>query len=88
MNIDIKKEVGKIKELTQIKEFLSKAYAEALRIDEKKAAQIVSAKFDRHIGILSDKLQKGITEESLELVKNKEEVSIEEYLEKKPAIKG
>ena len=33
MNIDIKKEVGKIKELTQIKEFLSKAYAEALRID-------------------------------------------------------
>ena len=88
MNIDINKEINKLKEFDQIKSILSEAYAEALNIDKKKAAEIVSAKFDRHVGILSDKLQKGITEESLELVKNKEEVSIEEYLEKKPVIKG
>jgi len=88
MNIDINKEINKLKEFDQIKSILSEAYAEALNIDKKKAAEIVSAKFNRHVGILSDKLQKGITEESLELVKNKEEVSIEEYLEKKPVIKG
>ena len=88
MNIDIIKEINKLKEFDQIKSILSSAYAEALKIDEKKAAEIVSAKFNRHVGILSDKLEKGITEEALEIAKNKEEVSIEEYLKNKPEIKG
>ena len=40
MNIDINKEINKLKEFDQIKSILSEAYAEALNIDKKKAAEI------------------------------------------------
>lgn len=88
MNIDFKKEFSNLKEIDFIKEALAKTYADILNIDEEIAHKILSAKFDRHIGVISDKFQKGITEKSVKNAKSNSEVNLEEYLEKKPVIKG
>ena len=88
MNIDLLKEISKIEGFNGLQEQIAKAYAQVLKIDEEKASKLISAKFDKHIGMLSDKLQKGVTEENLKNIKSSQDVNIDEYLNEKPVIKG
>lgn len=88
MNIDLSKEINKIEGFKELQEQLAKAYAKILQIDEEKASKLISAKFNKHVGMLSDNLQKGITEENLKNLKRSQDVDINEYLNEKPVIKG
>lgn len=88
MNIDLSKEISKIEGFKELQEQIAKAYAQILQIDEAKASKLISAKFNKHVGMLSDKLQKGVTEENLKNIKSSQDVDIDEYLNEKPVIKG
>lgn len=88
MNIDLSKEINKIEGFKELQEQIAKAYAQILKIDEENASKLISAKFNKHVGMLSDKLQKGLTEENLKNIKSSQDVNIDEYLNEKPVIKG
>jgi hypothetical protein len=88
MNIDLSKEINKIEGFKELQEQLAKAYAKILQIDEEKASKLISAKFNKHVSMLSDNLEKGITEENLKNLKRSQDVDINEYLNEKPVIKG
>lgn len=88
MNIDFKKELLNLKELDQIKEMMSEVYSQVLEIDKKKALEIVSAKFNRHIDTIHNKFEKGVTEENVKNIKSSKDVDLDEYLKDKPIIKG
>lgn len=85
---NLKEIISNSEDIKKIKEVFAKEYAKALGIDENKASRIISEKFNKHVGILSSKLQKSITEENVKNIKNDKDVSLDEYLEKKPIIKG
>lgn len=88
MNINLEKEINKIEGFKELQEQLAKAYAQILKIDEDKASKLISAKFNKHVNMLSDNLEKGVTEENLKNIKRSQDVDINEYLNEKPVIKG
>ena len=88
MNIDLSKEINKIEGFKELQAQIAKAYAQVLKIDEEKASKLISAKFNKHVNMLSDNLEKGVTEENLKNMKNSQDVDINEYLNDKPVIKG
>ena len=67
---------------------LASVYAEALQIDKDKASKIIAEKFNRHVNIIASKIEKGVTEDNLNILKNRKDVDIDEYLKEKPVIKG
>ena len=88
MKFNLKKNISNFKELNKIKEEMSKIYADLLGIDEELAFKLISEKFNKHTNILSDKFDKSLTEENVKILKDKEDVDLNEYLKKKPIIKG
>lgn len=88
MKKDLKKVISNLQDVNDLTAMLSSVYAEVLQIDEDKAAKIISEKFNRHVNIIADKIDKSATEENLNILKNKKDVDIDEYLKEKPVIKG
>lgn len=88
MKKDLRKEINKLQDIKDLTAMLSSVYSEALQIDKDKASKIIAEKFNRHINIIADKIEKGVTEDNLSILKNKKDVDIDEYLKEKPVIKG
>ena len=88
MKKDLRKEINNLQEINDLTAMLSSVYAEVLQIDKDKASKIITEKFNRHINIIADKIEKGVTEDNLNILKNKKDVDIDEYLKEKPVIKG
>lgn len=88
MNIDLIKQINNLKEISDIKEVMAVIYADKLGISKEKALELVSVKFNKHTHIIAGKLEKGVTEEKLSTLKNKKDISIDEYLKEKPVVKG
>tara|TARA_B100001287_G_C22189817_1_gene303011 strand:+ start:105 stop:371 length:267 start_codon:yes stop_codon:yes gene_type:complete len=88
MKKDLRKEISNLQEFSDLTAMLSNVYAEVLQIDKQKASKIITEKFNRHINIIADKIDKSVTEENLNILKNKKDVDIDEYLKEKPILKG
>lgn len=88
MKLNIREELAKNKDLGLIIKNIGKAYAEVLQIDEKKASELIAAKFNMHVDNVIGKFENNATDENVENANIKEDVAIEEYLENKPVIKG
>lgn len=88
MNIDLIKQINNLKEISDIKEVMAVIYADKFGVSKEKALELVSNKFSKHTNIIASKLEKGVTEEKLSTLKNKKDISIDEYLKEKPVIKG
>ena len=88
MKKDLRREINNLQEINDLTSMLSSVYAEVLQIDKDKASKIITEKFNRHINIIADKIEKGVTEDNLNILKNKKDVDIDEYLKEKPVIKG
>jgi len=88
MKKDLKKVISNLQDVSDLTAMLASVYAEALQIDKDKASKIISEKFNRHVNIIADKIDKSATEENLNILKNKKDVDIDEYLKEKPVIKG
>jgi hypothetical protein len=88
MKLNIREELAKNKDLGLLLKDIGKAYAEVLQIDENKASDLITAKFNMHIDNVIGKFEKNTTDENVNNANIKEDVEIEEYLENKPVIKG
>jgi hypothetical protein len=88
MKLNIREDLAKNKVLGSLIKDIGKAYAEVLQIDEIKASELISAKFNMHLDNVIGKLEKNVTDENIENANIKEDFDIEAYLENKPVIKG
>lgn len=88
MKKDLRKEINNLQDVNDLTSMLSSVYAEVLQIDKDRASKIIAEKFNRHVNIIADKIEKGVTEDNLSVLKNKKDVDIDEYLKEKPIIKG
>jgi hypothetical protein len=88
MKFDLKENITKnIQESTLIDEYAA-VYSEILQVDLELAKSIIQKKFERHSNTISEKFTSSIVNEAFKNIKPDKDIIVEEYLDKKPVIKG
>ena len=69
-------------------EVLAAEYSKILDISNEEAKKILSAKFNKHFSRITEKYEDALKLGVLDNIQKSGEYSIDEYLKKKPVIKG
>ena len=69
-------------------EMLAAEYSKVLDISNEDAKKILTDKFNKHVSRISEKYEDGLKQGVLDNIQKDGEYSIDEYLKKKPVIKG
>ena len=85
---NFKKDIYTTIDQSNLISLFSVVYAKALNIDQETAEKIVQKKFEKHIESVDNKFKESIANETFKNVSPDKDINVEEYLNKKPIIKG
>ncbi len=88
MKFDLKENMIKNLQDSSIIEAYAIVYSQVLDVDLELAKKIIQKKLERHTDTVNEKLMGSIENEVFKNIKPNQDVNVEEYLDRKPVIKG
>lgn len=88
MKFDLKESMLKNIQNSNLIDVYASVYSQILDVDLELAKSIVQKKIERHSESVNKKFMSSIENEAFKSIKQNQDVNVEEYLDKKPIIKG
>ena len=88
MKFDLKESMLKNIQDSKLIDVYASVYSQILDVDLELAKSIVQKKIERHSESVNKKFMSSIENEAFKSIKQNQDVNVEEYLDKKPVIKG
>ena len=88
MKFDLKESMLKNIQDSNLIDVYATVYSQILDVDLELAKSIVQKKIERHSESVNKKFMSSIENEAFKSIKQNQDINVEEYLDKKPIIKG